>query len=852
MGNSQSRNKNGATLSSGVLVDNGSLVSLIRGGGGGKITRSSLHQMSVEFANVLRGNGIKPGDVVTVVDSNTIDFVVAFLGVTYARAVAAPLNQNYTTEEFKYYMEDAKSKLLVTGAQGNAAARRRMWFPSEVDLKVEDVFAKDPPKADDVALFLHTSGTTSRPKEDVSLLVMPLFHVHGLMAGLLSPLSAGASVVLPEAGKFSAGTFWKDAVEHKVTFYTAVPTMHQILASRAEQDYPKDNPPPIRVIRSCSSSLAPATLHQVEKLFGAPVLEAYAMTEASHQMTSNPLPKHGERKPGTVGKPQGSVKVAILSDSCKVLGAGEVGEVCIRGPNVTKGYKDNPKANKEAFAGGWFHTGDQGYLSEDGYLTLTGRIKELINRGGEKISPLEVDATLLAHPLTPDGVEELESKGEEDIIKSIKEFCGGKLSAFKIPKQIFITDTLPKNATGKIQRRFMVDAFINKKPSEKGPSTVTITGYDLAARTLHKLGIRYMFGVIGIPVTQMASAAQAAGIRFISCRNEQAAGYAAAAAGFLTGKPGVLLTVSGPGMVHGIAGLSHAKVNNWPLILISGSCETNEVGKGAFQELDQCAAAAAYTRASVQAKCLEDIPSCIESACRAAMSHGYGASYVDVPSNVFMSTLQNSDASQALLSSISGVEAKAKVEIKHHAVSKIIRLIGSSSRPLLVLGVGSAMDRAEKVLRDLVDTWKVPFISASMARGVVPDSSPYCANAARSLALAKADTVLVLGNGLNWQLHFGEAPKWSKDATFVLIDGKISSRDKKAAHMAIETSVQQAVTNMLHAKDTVDSDAWDAWRQEIEAKVSSAKAKLSIKLAKTIYPLNYHMPSVLFAMKLQT
>lgn len=150
------------------------------------------------------------------------------------------------------------------------------------------------------------------------------------------------------------------------------------------------------------------------------------------------------------------------------------------------------------------------------------------------------------------------------------------------------------------------------------------------------------------------------------------------------------------------------------------------------------------------------------------------------------------------------------------------------------------MDRAENVLRDLVDTWKVPFISASMARGVVPDSSPYCANAARSLALAKADTVLVLGNGLNWQLHFGEAPKWSKDATFVLIDGKISSRDKKVAHMAIETSVQQAVTNMLHAKGTVDSDAWDAWRQEIEAKVSSAKAKLSIKLAKTIYPLNYH------------
>lgn len=439
MGNSQSRRNSGnnGTLSTRVLSGD-DRIALIRGGCGNraKLTKSSLHRMCVEFSNIIRGMGIKPGDVVTVVDSNTVEFVVAFLGVTYARAVAAPLNQNYTTEEFKYYMEDAGSKLLVTGAEGNASAQGAGVVPSVsvtvsfheeeddgslcvkkdgVDLSAgEDIFAKDQPRGDDVALFLHTSGTTSRPKgvplthanlvaslenikntyeftpEDVSLLVMPLFHVHGLMAGLLSPLLSGSSVVLPAAGKFSAGTFWEDAVEHKVTFYTAVPTMHQILVSRADSDYPKNNPPPIRVIRSCSSSLAPATLFEVERLFGAPVLEAYAMTEASHQMTSNPLPKYGERKPGTVGKPQGSVQVAILSDSCKVLGPGEIGEVCIRGPNVTKGYKNNPKANKEAFAGGWFHTGDQGYLSEDGYLSLTGRIKELINRGGEKISPLEV------------------------------------------------------------------------------------------------------------------------------------------------------------------------------------------------------------------------------------------------------------------------------------------------------------------------------------------------------------------------------------------------------------------------------------------------------------------------------
>lgn len=219
------------------------------------------------------------------------------------------------------------------------------------------------------------------------------------------------------------------------------------------------------------------------------------MTEASHQMTSNPLPKHGVHKPGTVGKPQGTVKVAILNDKCEVLPSGEVGEVCIQGPNVTLGYKNNPKANEEAFAGGWFHTGDQGFLDSDGYLTLTGRIKELINRGGEKISPLEVDAVMLSHPwigeavsfAAPDekygevvaaavvlnsaGVEATEQLGESAsnaVAASVKEHCGKKLSAFKVPTQVFVTDVLPKNATGKIQRRFMVDAFITGAAGKKG------------------------------------------------------------------------------------------------------------------------------------------------------------------------------------------------------------------------------------------------------------------------------------------------------------------------------------------------------------------------------------------------
>lgn len=207
------------------------------------------------------------------------------------------------------------------------------------------------------------------------------------------------------------------------------------------------------------------------------------------------------------------------------------------------------------------------------------------------------------------------------------------------------------------------------------------TGYDVAATALYKLGIRYMFGVIGIPVTQMATAAQAAGIRFISFRNEQAAGYAAAAAGFLTGKPGVLLTVSGPGMVHGIAGLSHAKVNGWPLLMISGSCETSEVGKGAFQELDQCKAASQYVKGSTKALRVQDIPKCLEFAFRSSMSGGFGSSYVDIPSNIFMDNVNDSAEMERILSRIpQDVVPKRSTPVRKKCVNRIYNVMKSSKR----------------------------------------------------------------------------------------------------------------------------------------------------------------------------
>lgn len=306
--------------------------------------------------------------------------------------------------------------------------------------------------------------------KDRTLLVMPLFHVHGLLAGFLAPLLSGGSVIVPS--KFSATEFWQDFNAHNATWYTAVPTIHQILLKNP----PPSPKPSIRFIRSCSSPLSPKTFHELEKTFGAPVLEAYAMTEAAHQMTSNPL--HGKRKPGSVGLGQG-VEVAILDQDGNQVPQGKEGEISIRGENVTKGYLNNEKANKESFtSNGFFRTGDQGKKDEDGYVIITGRIKELINKGGEKISPIELDNTLAQHPKVSEavsfafademygqdvGVAVVLKDGQKMEGEELKKWMSERVAKFKVPKKVFFTDLMPKTATGKIQRRMVADAMLKKE-----------------------------------------------------------------------------------------------------------------------------------------------------------------------------------------------------------------------------------------------------------------------------------------------------------------------------------------------------------------------------------------------------
>jgi acyl-CoA synthetase (AMP-forming)/AMP-acid ligase II/acyl carrier protein len=349
--------------------------------------------------------------------------------------------------------------------------------------------ARDPgaPEPESEALTLHTSGTTSRPKmvplthanlcagannvagalrlapDDRCLNVMPLFHIHGLVAALLASLTAGASVVCTSG--FLATQFfdWLEGV--RPTWYTAVPTMHQSILGRAQQNAEIIARRPMRLIRSSSSSLAPQVMAGLEAAFRAPVIEAYGMTEAAHQMASNPLPPHA-RKPGSVGLPSGP-EIAVVGPEGEHLGAGERGEVVIRGPNVTRGYVNNPAANHDAYIDGWFRTGDQGFLDGDGYLFLTGRLKELINRGGEKISPREVDEALMDHPAVAQAVAFAlpDPRLGEDVAAAVvlrpgatatslelRQFAASRLADFKVPARVVFVDAIPKGPTGKLQR----------------------------------------------------------------------------------------------------------------------------------------------------------------------------------------------------------------------------------------------------------------------------------------------------------------------------------------------------------------------------------------------------------------
>ena len=471
---------------------------------GPRVTYARLRQEVDRAAEMLARHGLRRDDRIALVLPNSLETIVMFLAAATA-GTAAPLNAAYKEAEFRFYMEDIGARALVVPRGGGEAARRAlpqgaMLIEASVDGTTVDLElvsgsngagSLEQPSDEDLALVLHTSGTTSRPKlvplrqrnlvysaetiastyrltpDDVAMCVMPLFHVHGLMASTLATFHSGGTVVVPPA--FDAMTFWPVLAEHRATWYSAVPTIHQMLLLRNRGERPP-GAEGLRFIRSSSSALPPEVMRQLESRFGVPVIEAYGMTEASHQMASNPLPP-GERRAGTVGVQTG-IRVGVIDEHGAELPAGAYGEVAIQGPSVIDGYEKNPEANAQSFTGGWFRTGDQGFLASDGYLSLVGRLKEMINRGGEKIAPREIDDVLLQHPAVAEAVafgaphaawgEEVAAavvlKGEATENELIA-FARQRLADHKVPRKLYLVDRIPRTATGKIQRRSVADEF---------------------------------------------------------------------------------------------------------------------------------------------------------------------------------------------------------------------------------------------------------------------------------------------------------------------------------------------------------------------------------------------------------
>ena len=474
------------------------------------LTHGGLRASIARTLERLNALGIGRGDRVAIVLANGPEMASCYMACASGVA-SAPLNPAYRADEFEFYLSDLDAKALIVERDSTSPA---IAVAGKLGVRILDLaadaaqpaglFTLEPRDAgpgaagaaaerpgfaqgDDISMVLHTSGTTSRPKivplsqrnlaasaqhiahtlqfvpGDRGLNIMPLFHIHGLIAGVLAPLAAGSQVFCTPG--FNALKFFGWMDEARPTWYTAVPTMHQAILTRAGRSADVIARHPLRFLRSSSSSMPPQVIVELEEVFGAPLIESYGMTEATHQMASNPLPP-AVRKPGTVGIAAGP-EIAIMAPDGTLLARGETGEIVIRGPNVSAGYESNPTANAEAFAHGWFRTGDQGVMDADGYLSITGRLKEIINRGGEKISPREVDEILMDHPAVAQVVcfgmphpklgEEVAAvvvlrEGQQASERELQSFVAIRAADYKVPKKILFMDEIPKGATGKLQR----------------------------------------------------------------------------------------------------------------------------------------------------------------------------------------------------------------------------------------------------------------------------------------------------------------------------------------------------------------------------------------------------------------
>jgi len=506
-------------------------VAVAAAGSDRKATYRDLRALARDLAAKLHGLGVSRTDTVAVFSDNSLEFVLALFGVLCLGAAAAPLNPELAPAEIAARLAAMRAKATIvpgylyddfvaahpaeadtawklTLGSGGTRLQPAVLPPAAAARVPAPPAAGEPghPTAGDAAIVMLTAGTTGAPKivplthgnlvssidgirtcyrltpADATLLVMPLSHGHGLIGGLLATLASGGAAWMPRGGRFHASTFWADLAGVGATWYTAVPTIHQILLVRAASDYPKDHPPRLRFIRTASAALAPAVLTDLQAAFSAPVIPAYGMTETAHQAASNPLPADGPVKPASVGVPTG-LQIQVTNPDGSRAAIGAKGEIWIRGAAVTEGYRDNPDANAASFAGGWFHTGDLGYIDAEGYLFLRGRIKEIIDRAGEKISPAEVDAILQANPKIQDAIafgvadamygEEINAAvilrpGQTATEEELKQYCLARLSAFEVPKRFFFMTSFPHTVKGADDRHRLAPAL--GLPSQRGLS----------------------------------------------------------------------------------------------------------------------------------------------------------------------------------------------------------------------------------------------------------------------------------------------------------------------------------------------------------------------------------------------
>ena len=484
------------------------------------LTYQQLDRLVKSTMGQLSHLGLERGHTVALLADNCLEFAAALLAITSLGALVAPLNPALTLDEVTTRLSALSADALVVPTHlsnrvidsESAAGSPAVWTMSiegsgdHATVHIVNGNGQAPKAArpsapfiqsDDIAILMFTAGSTGAPKavpwthrnildsarniaswyrlspQDATLVIMPLFHGHGLAAGLLATLASGGSVYFPSTGSFSAHLFWPDMARIGATWYTAVPTIHRILLNRAAQEYPKDSPIVLRFIRSCSAPLDEELVKEITSVFHAPLISAYGMTETAHQACSNPIPFAGTNKTSSVGLPTG-VELRIVADDGSDLPAGAVGEVWVRGSTVVSGYLNDPEANSTSFVNGWFRSGDLGSRDEDGYLFLTGRIKELINRGGEKISPHTIDDVLTSHAK----VLEAAAFGEPDVIygenihvavvlrpgmlaseEELRDYCRLRLNSFEVPEQIHIVASIPQTTKGSFDRRALAQQF---------------------------------------------------------------------------------------------------------------------------------------------------------------------------------------------------------------------------------------------------------------------------------------------------------------------------------------------------------------------------------------------------------